>query len=275
GEGVIVDANHSFLETLGYDREDLISGQLRYIDLTPPEWRDRSARAQAEMAMTGAVQPFEKEYLRKDGSRVPVLIGSAAFDEQRDQGVTFVLDLSERKRAEAEAREGEQRYREAQMELAHANRVAMLGQLTASIAHEVNQPNTAVVASAQAALRWLDRRPSDVEKVRQALARIEQNAMRASDVIGRIRNLIKKSPPRKDCLAINPVIHEVIELTQAETTKNGVSVRTEFAEHLPEVVGDRVELQQVAVNLVLNATEAMSGMMEGKRELLIRTAMAE
>ena len=99
--------------------------------------------------------------------------------------------------------------------------------------------------------------------------------MRASDVIGRIRNLIKKSPPRKDCLAIKPVIHEVIELTHAETTKNGVLVRTEFAEHLPDVVGDRVELQQVAVNLVLNATEAMSAMMEGKRELLIRTTKAK
>ena len=162
-EGEIVDANHSFLKTVGYDREDLVAGQLRWIDLTPPEWRDRNALAHAEMAATGAIQPFEKEYFRKDGSRVPVLIGSAAFDEQQ-AGVTFVLDLSERKRAEAEARESEQRYREAQMELAHANRVAVIGQLTASIAHEVSQPNTAVVASAQAALHWLDRQSPELEQ---------------------------------------------------------------------------------------------------------------
>jgi PAS domain S-box-containing protein len=274
-EGIIVDANHAFLKIVGYDREDLIAGQLSYIDLTPPEWRDRSVRAQVEMATTGAVQPFEKEYLCRDGRRVPVLVGSAAFDEQRNQGVTFVLDLSERKRAEAEARESERRYREIQMELEHANRVAVMGQLTASIAHEVNQPSAAVVASAQAALRWLDRRPPELDHVRRSLARIEQNAIRASEVIGRIRDQIKKAPPRKDRLAINPVMGEVIELTQAEAQKNGVSVRTELAERLPEIVGDRVELQQVAVNLILNAIEAMSGTSDGERELLIRTARTD
>jgi PAS domain S-box-containing protein len=274
-EGVIVDANHAFLKLVGYDREDLAAGQLRYIELTPPEWLERSARAHLEMATTGAIQPFEKEYFRKDGSRVPVVIGSAAFDEQRRQGVTFVLDLSARKHAEAEARESEQRYRETRMELEHANRVAVMGQLTASIAHEVSQPNTAVVASAQAALHWLDRKPPEMEGVRQALARIIQNGMRASEVIERIRDLIKKKPPRKDRLAINPIIREVIELTQTEAAKNGVSVQTEFAEALPEIVGDRVELQQVAVNLILNAIEAMSGTSEYARKLLIRTAIAD
>src|SRR5262249_46082511 len=154
-----------------------------------------------------------KEYFRKDGSRVPVLVGAAAFDKDQDQGVAFVLDLSERKQAEAEVRESERRYREAQMELAHANRVAVMGQLTASIAHEVNQPNTAVVASAQAALRWLDHRPPQLEQVRRALGRIEQNAIRASEVIGRIRDIIKKAPPRKDRMAINRVLRDVIELT--------------------------------------------------------------
>src|SRR5258706_11120551 len=150
---------------LGYDREDLASNRLRWTDLTPPEWRDRTARAGAEIGMTGAVQPFEKEYFRKDGSRVPVLIGSAAFDQQRDQGVAFVLDLTERKRAEAEARESERRYRETLMELAHANRVATTGQLTASITHEVNQPITAAVTYALAARRWLSAEPPNFHEV--------------------------------------------------------------------------------------------------------------
>jgi PAS domain S-box-containing protein len=273
--GVIVDANHSFLKTVGYDRDDLGAGQLRYIDLTPPEWRDRSARAQTEMALTGAVEPFEKEYFRKDGSRVPVLVGSAAFDEQRDTGVTFVLDLSERKQAEAEARESERRYREAQMELAHANRIAVMGHLTASIAHEISQPNTAVVASAQAALHWLDRHPPELESMRQALVRIIQNGIRASEVIERIRDLVKKRPPRQDFLAINTIIGEVIALIQPEAARSHVSVQTAFADGLPEVIGDRVELQQVAVNLILNAIEAMSETTEGPRELLIRTATAD
>jgi PAS domain S-box-containing protein len=271
----ILDANQSFLKTLGYDREDIASGRLRWAELTPPEWHDRTARARAELKATRVVQPFEKEFFRKDGSRVPVLTGGALFDDEREQGVAFVLDLSERKRAENEARENEERYREAQMELGHANRVAVTGQLTASIAHEVNQPTTAVIASAEAALRWLERQPPELEAVRQALARVIQNGIRASQVIGRIRDLIKKKPPKTDFLALNRIMDEVIELTQAEAARNRVSVRTAFADGLPDIVGDRVELQQVAVNLILNAIEAMSEMASGARELVIRTADAD
>ena len=99
-KGDVVEANHAFLNMVGYNREDLVAGRVHWTDLTPPEWRDRTAIARAEIEVTGAVQLFEKEYFRKDGSRVPVLIGSAAFDEQRDHGVAFVVDLTERKRAE-------------------------------------------------------------------------------------------------------------------------------------------------------------------------------
>jgi PAS domain S-box-containing protein len=114
-KGEIIEANDAFFKMVGYDREDLAAGNMRLTDLTPPEWRASTSRPLEGIDTTGAVQPYEKEYLRKDGSRVPVLIGSTAFDEQRDQGVAFVLDLTERKRAEAEARESEQRYRKAQL----------------------------------------------------------------------------------------------------------------------------------------------------------------
>jgi PAS domain S-box-containing protein len=270
----IVDANDSFLNTVGYNREDLETGRLHWRKLTPPEELDRTLRAQAELVATGAVQPYAKEYVRKDSSRVPVLVGAASF-EQHDQGVGFVLDLSEQRRAEAEANESDARYREALLELEHANRVAVIGQLTASIAHEVSQPTTAVIASAEAALRWLNRQSPELDQVRQGLARIIQNGMRASEVIDRIRDLIKKKPPRKDCLTINGIMQEVIELTRTEAVGKQVSVQTEFAEGLPEVAGDRVELQQVAVNLILNAIEAMGGTSEGPRELLIRTAKTD
>ncbi|MGX0968017.1 putative ATPase/signal transduction histidine kinase [Bradyrhizobium japonicum] len=174
-----------------------------------------------------------------------------------------------------ELQEREQRYREAQMELAHANRVAVMGHLTASIAHEVNQPNTAVIASAQAALSWLDHQPPALEQTRRALTRAIENGIRSSEVIDRIRDLVKKSPPKRDSLAINSVIGQVIELTQAEAARNDVSIQAIFADRLPKVIGDRVELQQVALNLILNAIEAMSGTTEGKRELLIQTARAD
>ncbi|HTR13151.1 MAG TPA: AAA family ATPase, partial [Roseiarcus sp.] len=259
--GQIVEANDAFLRIVGYEREDIVSGRLYWRALTPNDWLERDERRRVpELRMTGSLQPYEKEYFRKDGSRVPVLIGAANLDESANRGVAFVLDLTERKRAEADARESERRHRETQMQLAHANRVATMGQLTASIAHEVNQPIAATVANAQAALRWLGAEPPNTDEARQALGRIARDGDRAGAVIGRIRSLIKGAPPRNERVEINAAIHEVIELTHSEATKTGVSVQTDVAEGLPLVQGDRVELQQVILNLILNAFEAMSGM---------------
>jgi len=167
--------------------------------------------------------------------------------------------------------ERERRYREVHTELAHANRVATMGQLSASIAHEVNQPITASVTNAQAALRWLRTEPPDLEEVRQALGRIVRDGNRAGDVIDRIRTLIKKAPSRKDALDVNEAILEVIALTRVEAVKNSVSVEMQLAEGLPLIQGDRVQLQQVVLNLIVNAVEAMSGISDRPRELLIST----
>jgi C4-dicarboxylate-specific signal transduction histidine kinase len=150
-----------------------------------------------------------------------------------------------------------------------------MGQLTASIAHEVNQPIAATVTNAHAGLRWLRAQQPDLEEAKQAFARILETGNRAGEVIGRIRALIKKAPPRKDCVSINGVILEVVALTHGEAVKNGVSVRTELAEGLPTNEGDRVQLQQVIVNLIVNAIEAMSEQSEAPRELLISAEKAE
>ncbi len=193
-EGRFLEANDAFLRMTGYDREDLASGRVNRTDLTPAEWREADQRSLAEVRAIGSTQPYEKEYFRKDGSRVPVLIGGALFEWKRDEGVAFVVDMTDRKRAEAEARESERRYRETLMELAHANRVTTMGQLTASIAHEVNQPIAATVINAEAALRWLGAQPPDLEEVREALGLIVEDGTRAGNVIGGIRALIKKVP---------------------------------------------------------------------------------
>ena len=161
--------------------------------------------------------------------------------------------------------------REAQAELAHVNRVTTMGQLTASIAHEINQPVTATVTNADAALRWLGTQPPNLEEIRQALANIMKDGDRAGKIIDRIRSLIKRAPPRNDRFDINEPILEVIALTQSEVQKNGVSLQTRLADDLPLVQGDRIQLQQVILNLIVNAIEAMTGAGEEARELLIST----
>jgi PAS domain S-box-containing protein len=274
-DGRIIDANEAFLRIVGYGRDDLISGRLRWMELTPAEWRDADHAGVAELKATGTAQPYEKEYLQKSGSRVPVLVGGAMFDGGRDEGVAFVVDLTDQKRAEAAARESDRRYREAELELAHASRVATLGQLSASIAHEINQPLGAALSYANAASHWLAAQPPNLEEARRDLGFIVESGVRASEVIDRIRALVKKTPPRKDRLEINEAILQVIALARNEMAKNGISVRTQLVDTLPAIQGDRVQLQQVILNLLINAAEAMSGMSEGPRELLISTAKTE
>ncbi|MEA2946459.1 MAG: hypothetical protein QOI40_1789, partial [Alphaproteobacteria bacterium] len=392
-QGRILEANDAFLGMLGYSREDLISGRLRWTELTPAEWRDADDQAMAELKAAGTAQPREKEYFRKNGSRVPVLIARALFEWKRDEGVAFVIDMTDRKRAEEKLRESEQRFRDyaetasdwlwetgpdhhftrlsenlytggiprsrvigvarwdvatdvewepekwrqhramldahrpfrnfvytvngtgspvyiqtsgkpfydtngnflgyrgtgtditatiravhaeqalrkAQADLAHITRVTTLGELTASISHEVNQPLAAVVNAAAACLRWLDRGTPNLEEARRAVDWIIKEGNRASEVIRRVRALANKTSIEMVPLDINDVVREVIALVQRELISQHVSLRTEFAPALPMVLGDRVQLQQVIINLVMNGIEAMQSTTDRPRELVIRS----
>jgi C4-dicarboxylate-specific signal transduction histidine kinase len=226
--------------------------------LTPPEWRAGDVKRVDEVKLTGTLRPFEKEYFRKDGSRVPVLVGVARFEETGNQAVAFVIDLTERKRAEAE--------------LAHANRVSTMGQLAASIAHEVNQPIAALLLNAETAVRWLARQPPNLEMARPLIDRIIHDGKRTADIVSRIRDFSKKAQARKGDLEINDAILEIMTLTRAATSDNSVLVTMQLSEGLPHILGDRVQLQQVILNLIMNAIEAMSEVKEGSRELLISTS---
>jgi C4-dicarboxylate-specific signal transduction histidine kinase len=162
-----------------------------------------------------------------------------------------------------------------EVELEHANRVATMGQLTASIAHEVNQPLAAVVANAEACLRWLDRGTPDMDAVRRSVEWVIDDANRASEVIRRVRALANKTGLEKGPLDVNDVVREVIALVQRELISHGVSLRMELAPALPTILGDRIQLQQVIINLVMNGIEAMQSVTDRPRELVIQSRQDE
>src|SRR3954469_10012194 len=206
--GRIIETNDAFLEMLGYGRDDVISARMRWTKLTPTEWAAADEDALAQLSRTATCSPYEKEYFRKDGSRIPVLVGGAFFERKADEGVVFVIDMSERKRGENKLRASEQRLLDAQMELAHVNRVSTMEQLATSIAHEVNQPLAGVIANAEACLRWLDR--TDLDAVRRSVEWVIDDGNRASEVIRRVRALANKTEIEKVPLDVNDVVREII-----------------------------------------------------------------
>jgi PAS domain S-box-containing protein len=252
-DGRLIEANDAFLEMVGYTRDDLTSGRLRWPELTPSESRLSSERAVAQLRATGTCDVFEKEYFRRDGSRVPVLVGAAAVDGSGSETVAFVLDLTERKRAEEER----ERLRQAQDDLAYLSRVATMGELAASLAHEIKQPIAAAVTNARTCALWLEREMPDLAEASEAASRTVNAAMRASDIVDRVRSLYTRGTPHRQLVDVNDMIQEMVVLLQHEASRHAVAIRTELAERLPDIIADRVQVQQVLMNLMLNGIEAM------------------
>jgi PAS domain S-box-containing protein len=253
-------ANASFQRMTGYTEAELRN--LTTLELTHED--DRAAmQERIDSGTVGSLQ--RKRYRRKDGEVVWADVTSfvvPATDSTPAFRGAVVVDISDRKRAE-------EALQQAQADLARLNRLMMLGEMTASIAHEVNQPIAATVTNAHAGLRWLGAKPPDLEEAGQALGRIVRDGSRAGEVIDRIRALVKKVPPRRDRLDINEAIREVIALTQTEVQQNRVRLQTRLGGDLPLVPADRVQLQQVIMNLLVNAIEAMSSVDDRSRELTI------
>ena len=220
---------------------------------------------------TGLIVP-----LLKDNEIVGIItLGRKQVQPFTDKQISLFRDFAAQATIALESTRRERQYREMQSELAHANRVATMGQLTASIAHEIKQPIATARNNAAAALRFLDKSPPDVAEVREALTCIVNDADRASDVVDRIGSLIKKAPPRKEVVDLNAAILEVTALTHGEAVKTGVTVGTQLAGELPRIQCDRVQLQQVMLNLIVNAIQSMSGVEDGNRELHISTVSIE
>jgi PAS domain S-box-containing protein len=209
---------------------------------------------------------YEHRLLMPDGSiKFVNVVARATRDASGNvEFVGAIMDVTATKRAEVALQQ-------AQSDLAHVNRITTLGEMTASIAHEVSQPISAIVTNASAGLRWLTAQPPALEEAKQTLIRICNNAKRAGEVVAGIRALAKKMPIRKDWLNVNDVVTEIVALTRGEVEKSNVSVSTALAGKLPPVFGDRIQLQQVVLNLVVNAIEAMSAEYEQRRELWINS----
>src|SRR5262249_46522311 len=263
-DGQLLEANDAFLRLVGYGREELVAGRVSWREITPDAWHVADAQALAALAATGSCAPFEKEYICKDGSRVPVLIGAAVFEGRQDEGVAWVPHWTERKRAEAALHQ-------AQMELAHIAGVVTLGELTASIAHEITQPLTAVVTNGDACLRWLQRDQPDLDEACAAVQRVVREGRRGSDVLTRIRGLVQRAPAALTPLPIHETIEEVLMLVRAEARRQHIALPTVFGDEVPPVLGDRVQVQQVLLNLVRNSMEAMRAVVDRPRDLYVQT----
>jgi PAS domain S-box-containing protein len=263
--GTIESWNGGAERLFGYQASEVIGKSILII--VPPDRHDEEQGILERIRRGERIKPYETVRMREDGSLLDISLTVSPLRDAAGRIIgasKIARDITERKRAEAALRD-------MQMQLAHANRVATMGQLSASITHEVNQPITAAVTYAEAARRWLSAEPPNFREVDDALSHIVKEGNRAGEVVARIRALIKKAPARKDAVAINDAILEVIALTRAEAANNSVSVRTQLAEGLPRVQGDQVQLQQVLLNLIINAIEAMRDVGEEERELLIST----
>jgi len=258
-----------FFRILGYDQPHLVTFEM-VLQRAHPEDRAFVEQAIDRASRDGGDLDYEHRLLMPDGSIKYVHVVAHAVRDQAGQleFIGAVVDVTATKQAE-------EKLHKALTELAHVTRVTTLGELAASIAHEVNQPLGAVVANAEACLRWLDRETPDLAAARQSIEWVINDSCLASEVIRRVRALAKKSGIERVPLDVNEVVREAIGLLQREFTSHGVAFRSELTPSLPTVLGDRVQLQQVIINLLMNGVEAMQPITDRKRELVIRSGLDE
>lgn len=260
----VIDVNDQTVALFG--REDKAE-LLQPLDVYWPEESNQVYAASVLAAVSGKPSYATETKLRKLNGEVFDALFTACFASEtvaNGKLLIGVIDISERVQAQA-------MLRQVQAEFAHAARVSMLGELTASIAHEVNQPLAAIATNAAAGLRWLDRPEPDVAEVRALTQRIIADAQRAADIISRVRAMAGHRTPERDLLSLNNVVEEAMLFLAHELQGNGVSLTLSLAKVLPPVAADRIQLQQIVVNLAVNAVQAMAQMPRDQRKLIVRT----
>jgi PAS domain S-box-containing protein len=264
--------NRVWLEFAGQTLDFVRSRPEAWMTAVHPEDREFAAKSFWKGVQSGQGFAFETRSLRaQDGVYRHHLQQAVVLRDAEGKVLKFVgttTDVDDQKRAE-------EALRQAEAELAHANRVATMGQLSASIAHEVNQPIAAALINAGTAARWLARQPPNLEKATPLIDRIISDGRRAAEIVSRIRNFSQKAPAQNGVVEINEAILEIMGLTRVATSEHSVLVKLQLSDGLPLISGDRVQLQQVILNLIMNAIEAMSEFTEGPRELLVSTSEAE
>jgi PAS domain S-box-containing protein len=262
-DGKILSWNAGATNIFGYEATDMIGQSI--FRIIPPELYEEEKQILNRLRQGERIHHYETARIAKDGRRIEIsLTVSPLFNKYGK-----VIGASKVARDITTSREAEAELQRVRTELARVARVTTLGELTAAIAHEVNQPLTGVISSGNACLRWLAANPPNLEAARRSVERMIDDGNRAADVIRRIRDMVRKSPPRKDAFNINDTIMEVLALIRTELSRNDISPRAELANDLPVVWGDRIQLQQVILNLVMNAIEAMSEVSVTQRMLLI------
>jgi PAS domain S-box-containing protein len=266
--GVITSWNKGAERLFGYAAEEAVGQNITLI--IPPERRDEERTILEQLTRGERVDHMETVRMRKDGSLLDVSLTISPMKDVAGRVVgasKLARDITEQKRAE-------EALRQAQTDLAHASRLTTMGEFTASLAHEVKQPIAAIVTDANTCVRWIARDQPDLTEAREAAWRIVKGAKRASEIINRVGLLFKKGTPQRELVDVNEIAREMIVLLGDEASRHSISIRTELAEDLPHVIGDRVQLQQVMMNLIVNGVEAMYDV-DGPRELTIKSQPAE
>ena len=266
--GIITSWNAGAQRIFGYTVEEAVGRPITI--LIPPDRQDEESLIVDRVRRGESVEHFETVRLTKDARQIHVSLAISPIKNPAGQ----IIGASKIARDITEQKQAEEALRQSQAELAHVSRVTTMGELTVSLAHEVNQPIAAALTNANTCMLWLAGDSPNIDEARAAAMRIVQDGTRASEIISRIRLLFMKGTPERECVEVNELIREMIVLLRSEAVRYRIAVRTELAADLPEVRGDRVQLQQVLMNLIVNGIDAMKEV-DGRRELVITSQRAE